>query len=222
MALGLLAAGLGSAMSGAAGGMMGEGDISTPEYLPEQKPFMRAAQASIPLYLSVLTGGQPLYMKRYLQQIQSQLQGQTGRNVQDYLRQYGMRGADFGPAAAAGLSNIYSTMTPAMGAALAQARSGITGQALKQMGTWSMMQPGGMSQPSSPSPGRMAAAGALQGVGRGLGGLMGGAGGNGGAKKTAPAQPATQQPSAANLQGNYSLTGNQMQMAGLLSKYGLM
>jgi len=170
MGFGLITAGVAAAASGAAGGMMSKGKKPpTPEYMQEQKPFMRAAQAQIPLYLQTMTGGMPDYLKRYLMQTQGALQQQTGFNIQDYLRQIGQRGGDFGPAAQTGMSNIYGAATPALAQGLTQSRSGIMQQAMKQMGTWSMMQPGGMSAPKSPSPGRMAAAGALQGVGRAMG-----------------------------------------------------
>jgi len=173
MGFGLITAGLtaaaSGAASGAAGGMLGKKKPPKPEYMEEQKPFMRASQATIPLYLQTMTGGMPDYLRRYLMQTQGVLQQQMGQGAQDYLRQVGMRGMDFGPAAQAGLSNIYSAAIPALAQGLTQTRSGIMGQAMKGMQQWSMMKPHGMTDPKQPSVGKHAAAGALQGFGRGLG-----------------------------------------------------
>ena len=167
--MGLLAAGAGSALSGAGGQMGRDKAKETLEYAPEQKPFMRAAQAQIPLYLQTMTGGMPDYLKRYLMQMQGVLQQQMGQGAQDYLRQIGMGGGDFGPAAQSGLSNIYASAIPAMAQGLTQTRSGIMDKAMGAMQQWSMMTPQKMLRTEQPSVGKAAAAGALQGFGRGLG-----------------------------------------------------
>jgi len=169
MALGLLAAGAGAALSGAGGQLGRDKSKETLEYAPEQKPFMRAAQAQIPLYLQTMTGGMPDFLRRYLMQTQGALQQQMGQGAQDYLRQMGMRGMDFGPSAQAGLSNIYSSAIPALAQGLTQTRGDIMGKAMGAMQQWSAMTPQKMLRTKQPSVGRAAAAGALQGFGRGMG-----------------------------------------------------
>lgn len=172
MALPLIAMGVAAAGAGAAGGMMQKKKKEKLEYAQEQKPFMRAAQAQIPLYLQVMSGGMPSFLKRYLQQTQGALQQQTGMNIQDYLRQTGKRGMDFGPSVAAGMSNIYGAATPALAQGLTQARSSIMERGMGAMQQWSAMTPQKMMRTKQPSIGMMAGAGALQGLSRGMGQMM--------------------------------------------------
>jgi len=169
MALPLIAVGVAAAGAGAAGGMMQKKKKEKLEYAREQKPFMRAAQAQIPLYLQVMSGGMPDFLKRYLMQTQGALQQQTGTNIQDYLRQTGMRGMDFGPSTAAGMSNIYGAQIPALAQGLTQARMGIMQKGMGAMQQWSAMTPQKMLRVEQPSMKRAFMGAALQGVGRAMG-----------------------------------------------------
>lgn len=169
MAVPLIVAGVAAAGAGAAGGMMQKKKKQKLEYAQEQKPFMRAAQAQIPLYLQVMSGGMPDFLKRYLMQTQGALQQQTGASIQDYLRQVGQRGMDFGPSAAAGMSNIYGAQIPALAQGLTQTRSDLMQKGMGAMQQWSAMTPQMMQKTKQPSIGMMAGAGALQGISRGMG-----------------------------------------------------
>ena len=169
MPLRVLAAGGASGLMGIGTQMGRDRPKETLEYAREQKPFMRAAQAQIPLYLQVMSGGMPDFLKRYLMQTQGALQQQTGMNVQDYLRQVGQRGMDFGPATAAGMSNIYGAQIPALAQGLTQARGDIMGRAMGAMQQWSAMTPQKMMRTQQPSMKRAFMGAALQGVSRAMG-----------------------------------------------------
>ncbi|MBA7630860.1 hypothetical protein ES703_38385 [subsurface metagenome] len=169
--LGLVAGGIGAGLTGAGAQMGRDKPEETLEYAREQKPFMRAAQAQIPLYLQVMSGGMPDFLKRYLMQTQGALQQQTGMNIQDYLRQVGGRGMDFGPSVAAGMSNIYGAQIPALAQGLTQTRGSILERGMGAMQQWSAMTPQKMRRVEQPSVGRAALSGVLSGVGRGMGQL---------------------------------------------------
>jgi hypothetical protein len=169
MLAGSLAAG---AASGAASGLMGGKEEETKkEYHPLQETFVKASQSQIPLYLQMITGGMPTYMKRYLQQTRGLAQQQARGSIQEYLRNLGRGGMDFGPAAAAGLSNIFGGINQNVLSQYAQQRNQLTQQGLGAMREWAQIQPGATTTTKEkvPGVGRQAAAGALGSLGGALG-----------------------------------------------------
>jgi len=173
MSVTLLAAGAAAgAASGAAGGLMGgKKSEQTQDYHPLQKPFVQASQAQIPLYMQMITGGMPAYMRRYLQQTQNLAQQQGRVGLQDYMRQIGRGGMDFGAAAQAGMAGIIGQGNQNALAQYTQVRNQMTQEALGRMQQWSQMAPGAKTttEEKVPSAGRQAGAGALGGLGTALG-----------------------------------------------------
>lgn len=165
---GSLAAG---AASGAAGGLMGGGDTTvTPTYTPQQESLVNASQALIPHYLQSLQGIDPIAIRRYINQLRGEMKRGTRQNIQDYLRQAGMRGGQFGPAMQAQLAQIYQSANPAMAQALMGARQQALGQATQGLQQWSMIQPMGReTSTEQPSMGAQIGAGALSGLSGALG-----------------------------------------------------
>jgi hypothetical protein len=189
MSVTLLAAGAAAgAAGGLGGGLMKKGPTTvTPKFAEEQKPFLHAAQMSIPLYLQTITGGMPEYLKRYLAQTRGQVARASQQSIQNFMRQAGMRGgSDFGPAMMAQLGQIYGQQPQILAQQLGQTRAGLMGQALQSMNQWSQITPqGSETKTKQPSLGKMAAGGALQGISGALGQRM-----SGGAPAAASSGPA--------------------------------
>jgi hypothetical protein len=172
----LAIAAAGSAATGAASGFLnrkkGRDTKVTPEFAKEQKPFMAAAQMQIPFFLNMLTGQTPDFLKRYLQQTRGSLSRQTQQGIQGLLSKIGqLGGGNFGPQAQAQMGNIFQSQVPSLSQGLTQTRNQFVQQALQQMGRWSEITPQGSTTrtPKQPGPGATAAAGAMQGIGRGMG-----------------------------------------------------
>jgi hypothetical protein len=175
MGFGLVTAGIvAGAASGAASGILGgKKKISTPKYTKHEKALTGASQILIPEYFSSLMGRDTPYIRRLLAMMRSQGYQQAGGNVQRFLSQVGARtGSDFGPAATKGISNIYAGIAPQIMNAISQAKLQQYGMAQKGLQQWSLIKPGTKSQPKQASAGRQAAAGALGGLGQGLGAAM--------------------------------------------------
>jgi len=169
----MLIAGLASGAMGGLSSYFGGKDQGSEfkyDYHPMDKQFKRASQALIPIYLKLLTGGVPNFLKRYLNQTQATALNQANIAAKNYLSQVGRGGMQFGPQVAAGLSKIYEGVTPAVVNAMSQVRaSGLQPamQGLQQWSTFSPLQTG--TQQTQPGAGYQAGAGALQGLQYGLG-----------------------------------------------------
>lgn len=196
-ALGVAGSAAGGALSGAGGGLLNKKKkASVPTYTPHERRLTQASQALIPQYLKSLRGAQTPFTQMLTQQLRSQGAQQAQQNVQGFMRQIGTRGgADFGPGAYQQLGQIYQSFNPALMQALSQARFQQLQQAQQGLQRWSEIKPGTMTQPKQAGPGASAAAGALQGLGRGLGSLSGMALNKVGQSAGAPPQitPATEQ-----------------------------
>ena len=191
LAMGAVAAG-GSALTGAAGGLLNKKDkASVPSYTPHEKRLTGASQALIPNYLNAIAGRSTPYLQRLLAQMRAQGQQQAGMGIQDYLRQIGMRGgADFGPAAYRQLGQMYQGNSASIMQAIAQARLANMQTAQQGLQQWSQIKPGTMSQPKSAGPGPSAAAGAMQGLGQFMGSKGPGPKAPGGGGSSSPYQGA--------------------------------
>jgi hypothetical protein len=152
--------------------MSKDGDTTVkPEFAEEQKPFLSAAQMQIPLYLQLISGRMPDYLRRYLAQTRGVTARQSQGNIQNLMRQAGMRGgADFGPQTLQNLANIYQQQPQILAGQLSQQRLGLTGQALEAMKAWSLINPAGSTTSTEqPGMGEQIGAGALQGFSQALG-----------------------------------------------------
>jgi hypothetical protein len=167
---------LASTAAGAAGGLSSffggkdKGADFMYDYHPLDESFKQASQWLIPIYLKLLTGGTPNFMKRYLSQAQSAALTKANQTAQSYLRQAGRGATRFGPQQMEALSKIYQGVTPSIVNAMNQMRNTGTQQAMTGMQQWSQMRPQQTgTREVQPGMGPQAAAGALQGVQYGMG-----------------------------------------------------